>query len=514
MNKLLRKIKGGEEGITGLETAIILIAFVVVASVFAYTALSAGLFSTQKSQEAVYSGLKETQSTIEPKGGVIAIGKASMNSCDYPLGWVADTDSTIARETTTKWEGSASISNIIGTDMTQNDEPMYHAMQPLDFTDGDTVVFWIKADAALDSNITFHLATSADLSTDSTESYVINTSGTGWEKHSFDLTGGDDDTAAYYGISLSTDAEGTFYLDKVMVEDLASQQGTRVVLDNCDYVAWTADTDLTMTRETTEKIEGNSSLKGVIGADMSANDAICVYAMAQKDWTDGDTITFWVKAEAALDSDMTFAIGTTADLQASATQTVVVNSSGTGWEKYTLTLSGSDDDSADFYGLYLSTDDAGTFYLDAIQIDAKHSDNSDPMPVYANQLVFTLANVLNGEPIDFSTTTDADTDGIISDESTKSHKVIVTYNDSYQQVTDLAWTKTAIGSDDSDNLLESTEKFQITVDLTYINNNAGWQYKNLNEGSTFTIEVKPPNGAVLVMERTIPAVIKNNNNLN
>ena len=38
----------GEKGITGLETAIILIAFVVVASVFAYTVLSAGLFASQK----------------------------------------------------------------------------------------------------------------------------------------------------------------------------------------------------------------------------------------------------------------------------------------------------------------------------------------------------------------------------------------------------------------------------------------------------------------------------------
>jgi flagellin FlaB len=61
-----------EKGITGLETAIILIAFVVVAAVFAYTALSAGLFSTQKAQEAVYSGLKEAQSTLEIRGGVIA----------------------------------------------------------------------------------------------------------------------------------------------------------------------------------------------------------------------------------------------------------------------------------------------------------------------------------------------------------------------------------------------------------------------------------------------------------
>jgi flagellin FlaB len=65
-----------EKGITGLETAIILIAFVVVAAVFAYTALSAGLFSTQKAQEAVYSGLKEAQSTLELRGGVIATADA------------------------------------------------------------------------------------------------------------------------------------------------------------------------------------------------------------------------------------------------------------------------------------------------------------------------------------------------------------------------------------------------------------------------------------------------------
>lgn len=61
-----------KKGITGLETAIILIAFVVVAAVFAYTVLSAGLFSSQKSSEAVYSGLEEAQSTVELVGPVLA----------------------------------------------------------------------------------------------------------------------------------------------------------------------------------------------------------------------------------------------------------------------------------------------------------------------------------------------------------------------------------------------------------------------------------------------------------
>ena len=80
LNRLFKKIRRDERGITGLETAIILIAFVVVAAVFAYTVLSAGLFSTQKGQEAVYAGLKEARSTMELRGGVIAEANATGSS--------------------------------------------------------------------------------------------------------------------------------------------------------------------------------------------------------------------------------------------------------------------------------------------------------------------------------------------------------------------------------------------------------------------------------------------------
>ena len=77
LRRFLRHIYKGEKGITGLETAIILIAFVVVAAVFAYTVLSAGLFATQKSSEAIYSGIKSAQSTMEIKGSVIATANAA-----------------------------------------------------------------------------------------------------------------------------------------------------------------------------------------------------------------------------------------------------------------------------------------------------------------------------------------------------------------------------------------------------------------------------------------------------
>lgn len=59
-------------GITGLETAIILIAFVVVASVFAFTVLSTGVFSAERSKETIYAGLQEARSSLEPRGSIIA----------------------------------------------------------------------------------------------------------------------------------------------------------------------------------------------------------------------------------------------------------------------------------------------------------------------------------------------------------------------------------------------------------------------------------------------------------
>ncbi len=70
MHRLVKSVFRNQQGITGIETAIILIAFVIVASVFAYVALSAGLFSTQKAKEAIHSGLEEAQSTIEIKGNI------------------------------------------------------------------------------------------------------------------------------------------------------------------------------------------------------------------------------------------------------------------------------------------------------------------------------------------------------------------------------------------------------------------------------------------------------------
>ena len=73
------RLRRDQRGITGLETAIVLIAFVVVASVFAFAVLSTGLLSSEKSKEVVLGGLAETSATLTLRGSVIAESKASSN---------------------------------------------------------------------------------------------------------------------------------------------------------------------------------------------------------------------------------------------------------------------------------------------------------------------------------------------------------------------------------------------------------------------------------------------------
>ncbi len=66
-----------DNAFTGLEAAIVLIAFVVVAAVFSYVVLGAGFFTTQKSQEVVHTGVSQTSSSVEVVGNVYGYTSAT-----------------------------------------------------------------------------------------------------------------------------------------------------------------------------------------------------------------------------------------------------------------------------------------------------------------------------------------------------------------------------------------------------------------------------------------------------
>ncbi|WP_281767738.1 archaellin/type IV pilin N-terminal domain-containing protein [Methanoculleus bourgensis] len=66
----MMKLLKNEDAFTGLEAAIVLIAFIVVAAVFSYVMLGAGFFATQEAQRTVHTGSQQASSSLEIIGNI------------------------------------------------------------------------------------------------------------------------------------------------------------------------------------------------------------------------------------------------------------------------------------------------------------------------------------------------------------------------------------------------------------------------------------------------------------
>ena len=82
LSRLLNTMYRDQRGVTGLETAIVLIAFVVVASIFAFVVLSTGVFSAERGKETIYAGLQEARSSMEIRGSMIANANVTSTAVD------------------------------------------------------------------------------------------------------------------------------------------------------------------------------------------------------------------------------------------------------------------------------------------------------------------------------------------------------------------------------------------------------------------------------------------------
>jgi len=71
-NKLFGRFGKDEKAFTGLESAIVLTAFIVVAAVFSYVVLGAGFSTSDTAKATVDEGIKQATSSIELAGDVYA----------------------------------------------------------------------------------------------------------------------------------------------------------------------------------------------------------------------------------------------------------------------------------------------------------------------------------------------------------------------------------------------------------------------------------------------------------
>jgi flagellin FlaB len=114
-----------EDAFTGLEAAIVLIAFVVVAAVFSYVVLGAGFFTTQKSQETVHTAVGQASSAVEIVGNVYGQGTAggSIDKVIFSLGLAAGATPVDINKTVLTFSTNSTVETLIFDGGSTNVEP-------------------------------------------------------------------------------------------------------------------------------------------------------------------------------------------------------------------------------------------------------------------------------------------------------------------------------------------------------------------------------------------------------
>jgi archaeal flagellin FlaB len=153
-----------EDGITGLETAIVLIAFVVVSSVFAYTILNTGMFSADRSKESITAGMNQTRSNMELKGSVTAsaddaAAPTKVASLKFYVGTAAGAEPIDFDPTTLviSYTDDKVAEVLDSTALTITPKGTDNSDKMLDPGETREVVVTVPADATLAANSTFSL---------------------------------------------------------------------------------------------------------------------------------------------------------------------------------------------------------------------------------------------------------------------------------------------------------------------------------------------------------------------
>ena len=269
-------------------------------------------------------------------------------------------------------------------------------------------------------------------------------------------------------------------------------------LSNAD-TAWGAQSSVTAAVDSADKKEGTASGQLTVAASKTG---LLAYETISPtlDLTSHDTVSLWIKSSVATTADqLKLRISSDTTCSSAAEDLALPAIKANTWEQVTATISSSTTRTAiACVGLTANSaySSAATVKFDDIIARGQ-----------VTSVVLLIANATNDDVLDLTEPSDSDADGI-ADSIDRIHSLIVNYSDTKQAKSDLYWTKSFVGVDDDDDLIEGNERAEITIQLSGLD-----QATPLLKNAGFTIEIALSDRSVLLIQRTMPGKIDTSMNL-
>lgn len=263
--------------------------------------------------------------------------------------------------------------------------------------------------------------------------------------------------------------------------------------------AWGAQSNVVAAIDSADKKEGTAS--GQLTIDAAKTGLLAYETISPTlDLSSNDSVSLWIKSSIATTSDQLELRISTDTTCSSAAEDVSLPALAAGsWKKVTAGISSSTTRTA----------------IACVGLVADSAYSSSATVLYddiiargqATSVVLLIANTNSDDAIDMTDPSDSDDDGL-SDSVDRTHSLIVNYTDAYQSKSDLYWTKSFVGIDDDDDLIEDRERAELTIQLAALN-----QTTPLVKNMEFTIEVTIADRSLLVIQRSTPGKIDASMNL-
>jgi flagellin FlaB len=120
--KILTELARQKRGIVGLEAAIILIAFVIIAAVFSFMVINQGLFATQRGETVIQEGLQEASCPLAVDGQIFVRTNTTTTNGTSTTKIVAILVplKTFGQASVPMWQNETAVSLVLGANAWSN----------------------------------------------------------------------------------------------------------------------------------------------------------------------------------------------------------------------------------------------------------------------------------------------------------------------------------------------------------------------------------------------------------